>query len=181
MLSFQNIAIAYHLKGGLVYLDLGSEITCTKSECQCSLPLRQQNLRAICLQTFSFKHNFVLVNRFVRNSVYFSPQNIFFITYSIDFFFLTGRIDEAMLDNIPGNHGNRMTLLGEINWIFTAVTDTIAWCSFPVDLFQKLFRQDLLVASLFRNYLLAERLMRAFGCHPRSWPKLAPTHDHPIW
>ncbi|VUZ46586.1 unnamed protein product [Hymenolepis diminuta] len=95
--------------------------------------------------------------------------------------YFPGRIDEAMLDNIPGNHGNRMTLLGEINWIFTAVTDTIAWCSFPVDLFQKLFRQDLLVASLFRNYLLAERLMRAFGCHPRSWPKLVPTHDHPIW
>ncbi|EUB57529.1 Regulatory-associated protein of mTOR [Echinococcus granulosus] len=92
-----------------------------------------------------------------------------------------GHIDEALLDHIPGSHGNRMSLLGEINWIFTAVTDTIAWCSFPVDLFQKLFRQDLLVASIFRNYLLAQRLMRSFGCHPCSWPRLNPTHDHPIW
>ncbi|KAL5106628.1 Regulatory-associated protein of mTOR [Taenia crassiceps] len=92
-----------------------------------------------------------------------------------------GHIDEALLDHIPGTHGNRMSLLGEINWIFTAVTDTIAWCSFPADLFQKLFRQDLLVASIFRNYLLAQRLMRAFGCHPCSWPHLNPTHDHPIW
>ncbi|VDM31876.1 unnamed protein product [Hydatigera taeniaeformis] len=92
-----------------------------------------------------------------------------------------GHIDEALLDHIPGAHGNRMSLLGEINWIFTAVTDTIAWCSFPAELFQKLFRQDLLVASIFRNYLLAQRLMRAFGCHPCSWPRLNPTHDHPIW
>ena len=97
------------------------------------------------------------------------------------FFSSTGHIDESLLDRIPGCHSNRMTLLGEINWIFTAVTDTIAWCSFPVDLFQKLFRQDLLVASIFRNYLLAQRLMRAFGCHPCSWPALSPTHDHPIW
>ena len=48
-------------------------------------------------------------------------------------------------------------MLGELNWIFTAITDTIAWNTLPRTLFQKLFRQDLLVASLFRNFLLAER------------------------
>ncbi|VDD77925.1 unnamed protein product [Mesocestoides corti] len=95
--------------------------------------------------------------------------------------YFPGYIDEELLDRIPGTPGNRMSLLGEINWIFTAVTDTIAWCSFPPELFQKLFRQDLLVASIYRNYLLAERLMRAFGCHPCSWPKLKPTHNHHIW
>ena len=53
--------------------------------------------------------------------------------------------------------------------MFTAITDTIAWNVLPRALFQKLFRQDLLVASLFRNFLLAERIMRAANCNPVRW------------
>ena len=41
--------------------------------------------------------------------------------------------------------------------------------------------QDLLVASLFRNFLLAERIMRASACCPISYPRLPPTHHHPMW
>ena len=41
--------------------------------------------------------------------------------------------------------------------------------------------QDLLVASLFRNFLLAERIMRAANCTPVSHPRLPPTHQHPMW
>lgn len=37
------------------------------------------------------------------------------------------------------------------------------------------------MASLFRNFLLAERIMRANSCTPVSWPKLPPTHQHPMW
>jgi regulator-associated protein of mTOR len=86
-----------------------------------------------------------------------------------------------MIDRIPGKQTDRKTLLGELNWIFTAITDTIAWNVLPRQLFQKLFRQDLLVASLFRNFLLAERIMRAFGCMPLSCPSLPPTYQHPMW
>uniref|UniRef100_A0A8C5FVC0 Regulatory associated protein of MTOR complex 1 n=1 Tax=Gadus morhua TaxID=8049 RepID=A0A8C5FVC0_GADMO len=49
------------------------------------------------------------------------------------------------------------------------------------DLFQKLFRQDLLVASLFRNFLLAERIMRSYNCTPVSSPRLPPTYMHAMW
>lgn len=49
------------------------------------------------------------------------------------------------------------------------------------DLFQRLFRQDLLVASLFRNFLLAERIMRSANCSPISHPMLPPTHQHHMW
>ena len=49
------------------------------------------------------------------------------------------------------------------------------------ELFQRLFRQDLPVASLFRNFLLAERLMRRVGCTPCSSPALPPTWTHPLW
>ncbi|KAJ6848266.1 regulatory-associated protein of TOR 2 isoform X1 [Iris pallida] len=73
------------------------------------------------------------------------------------------------------------TLLGELNWIFTAVTDTIAWNVLPHDLFQRLFRQDLLVASLFRNFLLAVRIMKTANCSPVSYPPLPSTHQHHMW
>lgn len=82
---------------------------------------------------------------------------------------------------IPGDLKDRRTPLGELNWIFTAVTDTIAWLVFPRDVFKRLFRQDLLVAALFRNFLLAERVMRAYHCTPISHPALPATHNHPLW
>ena len=37
------------------------------------------------------------------------------------------------------------------------------------------------MASLFRNFLLAERIMRAANCTPASFPRLPPTHQHPMW
>ncbi|XP_076029609.1 regulatory associated protein of MTOR complex 1 isoform X2 [Oratosquilla oratoria] len=86
-----------------------------------------------------------------------------------------------IIDKIPGQLNDRRTMLGELNWIFTAITDTIAWNTLPRDLFQKLFRQDLLVASLFRNFLLAQRIMRSYDCTPVCSPKLPPTHQHPMW
>ncbi|CAI7792947.1 unnamed protein product [Closterium sp. NIES-53] len=94
---------------------------------------------------------------------------------------LRDSLDPEMVERIPGRQSERKTALGELNWIFTAVTDTIAWNTLPTHLFQRLFRQDLLVASLFRNFLLAERVMRASGCTPVSYPRLPPTHQHHLW
>ena len=86
-----------------------------------------------------------------------------------------------LMDKIPGKLNDRKTLLGELNWIFTAVTDTIAWTSLPREQFRRLFRQDLMVASIFRNFLLADRIMRTAGCTPISLPSLPPTHRHSLW
>lgn len=84
---------------------------------------------------------------------------------------------------IPGRLGDRKTPLGELNWILTAMLDTIAWCVLPRDLFKKLFRQDILVASLFRNFLLSLRILHSFRCTPQSWPLLpsAAILSHPLW
>lgn len=82
---------------------------------------------------------------------------------------------------IPGDLKDRRTPLGELNWIFTAITDTIAWTTFPRDVFTRLYRSDLLVASLFRNFLLAERIMKDFHCTPHTYPQLPPTKTHPLW
>ncbi|XP_044758345.1 regulatory-associated protein of mTOR isoform X2 [Coccinella septempunctata] len=94
---------------------------------------------------------------------------------------LTPDVSLEEIDLMPGSYGDRKTMRGELNWIFTAVTDTIAWNTLPTELFQRLFRQDLLVASLFRNFLLAERVMRSYDCTPVSSPALPPTHEHPMW
>jgi regulator-associated protein of mTOR len=90
-------------------------------------------------------------------------------------------VDQDQVDKIPGHLTDRRTPYGELNWIFTAITDTIAWNALPAELFQRLFRQDLLVASLFRNFLLAERIMRCCKATPVSHPKLPPTYNHPMW
>ncbi|KAI0385234.1 raptor N-terminal caspase like domain-containing protein [Hypomontagnella monticulosa] len=82
---------------------------------------------------------------------------------------------------LPGRLQERRTPLGELNWIFTAITDTIAWTSLPRQLFRKFFRQDLMVAALFRNFILAQRIMTVYGCHPQSYPELPDTHQHPLW
>ncbi|OUM63449.1 hypothetical protein PIROE2DRAFT_43380 [Piromyces sp. E2] len=94
---------------------------------------------------------------------------------------LLTHITPEMINKIPGRLNDRRTPLGELNWIFTAITDTIAWNVLPNDLFKRLFRQDLMVAALFRNYLLAERIMRSFNCHPMSSPVLPPTYKHSLW
>ncbi|XP_014234805.1 regulatory-associated protein of mTOR [Trichogramma pretiosum] len=94
---------------------------------------------------------------------------------------LVPKVSLELIDKIPGQLSDRRTMLGELNWIFTAITDTIAWNTLPRDLFQRLFRQDLLVASLFRNYLLAERILRSYDCTPVSCPALPPTFQHSMW
>lgn len=83
---------------------------------------------------------------------------------------------------IPGKLTDRRTPLGELNWIFTAITDTIAWTSLLRPIFKKLFRQDLMVAALFRNFLLAKRVMPHFNCNPISDPPLPElVRFHSMW
>lgn len=94
---------------------------------------------------------------------------------------LPNGISIDMVIQLPGDLKDRRTPLGELNWIFTAITDTIAWTTFPRDIFVKLYRSDLLIASLFRNFLLAERVMKNYHCTPLTEPRLPPTNTHPLW
>ena len=107
--------------------------------------------------------------------------SVFYYTLPRTVSLLPRQISLDDLGKIPGQLNDRRTMLGELNWIFTAITDTIAWNTLPREQFQRLFRQDLLVASLFRNFLLAERIMRQHDCVPLSEPQLPPMHNHPMW
>lgn len=94
---------------------------------------------------------------------------------------LMRKISVDMVDRIPGDVNIRVTPLGELDYILTAITDTIAWNVLPRELFIKLYRQDVLLAVLMRNFLLAQRIMRSFGCNPVSYPALPDTHQHHLW
>jgi regulator-associated protein of mTOR len=94
---------------------------------------------------------------------------------------LPNNITADMVIQVPGDLKDRRTPLGELNWIFTAITDTIAWTTFPRDVFTRLYRSDLLIASLFRNFLLAERIMKNYHCTPHTHPPLPSTNTHPLW
>ncbi|KAG9313880.1 hypothetical protein JVU11DRAFT_4648 [Chiua virens] len=94
---------------------------------------------------------------------------------------LPNNITPDMVMQLPGDLKDRRTPLGELNWIFTAITDTIAWTTFPRDVFTRLYRSDLLIASLFRNFLLAERIMKNYHCTPHTYPALPATNTHTLW
>lgn len=66
-------------------------------------------------------------------------------------------VTKEVIDRIPGKQTDRKTPLGELNWIFTAITDTIAWNVLPRALFQKLFRQ----VCLYTNVILSMVCIKA--------------------
>lgn len=94
---------------------------------------------------------------------------------------LLTHVTPEMVTKLPGKLNDRRTPLGELNWIFTAITDTIAWNCLPRPMFQRLFRQDLLLAAIFRNFLLADRVLRSYQCTPLSSPSLPQMSQHPLW
>lgn len=62
--------------------------------------------------------------------------NIFFLTFFFRYVMqttsqLVPKITLDLIDKIPGQLNDRRTMLGELNWIFTAITDTIAWNTLP--------------------------------------------------
>lgn len=115
-----------------------------------------------------------------------------------------GEVSRAA-DNVPGRASDRSTPLGELSWIFTTVTDTLAWNVLPVRVFQQLFRQartplsppprfvwsltrlivcarqDFLLAALSRNFFLAQRVFGDLGRTPLMNPPMPDVRRHPLW
>lgn len=90
-------------------------------------------------------------------------------------------ITMEMIDKMPGDMGSNQTPLGDLARIFTTLTDSIAWSTMKTPLFRRLFRQDLLLASMMRNFLLACRLLSFYDLQPESYPRLPHTANHPLW
>ncbi|KAL7718169.1 WD domain containing protein [Entamoeba marina] len=69
----------------------------------------------------------------------------------------------------------------ELYAILTAIIEGIAWNVLPHDMFMKLFRKDIAVASLFRHFILARRVLKTFSFTPQSYPPIPDTSSHPLW
>lgn len=95
---------------------------------------------------------------------------------------LLPQVTEEMIRHLPGELHDRHSPRWELNAILNAVTTTIAWCTLPPARFHFLFRHDSATRSLFRNAILADRLMREVGCTPVTHPPLSDeVHLHPLW
>ncbi|GET89150.1 hypothetical protein, conserved [Leishmania tarentolae] len=95
---------------------------------------------------------------------------------------LLPNVTADMIRNMPGDYNDRKSPRGELNWILNAVTDTIAWCTVPPAQFHYLFRQGTSIKGVFRNCILADRLLREAGCTPMTYPALSDeAHLHPMW
>nr|CCC52562.1 conserved hypothetical protein, fragment [Trypanosoma vivax Y486] len=91
-------------------------------------------------------------------------------------------VTAEMICAIPGSLGDMSSPLGELNSILIAVMESVAWCTFTPSQFHRLFRQDPTTSVLFRNFLLADRILREVGCVPVSLPSVpAEAHLHHAW
>ena len=77
-------------------------------------------------------------------------------------------MSEDIIDKIPGLQNNRKTPLGELNWIFTAITDTIAWNVLPRPLFSATLSTGFIAGKFVPQLLIGgannarERLYSSF-------------------
>ena len=63
----------------------------------------------------------------------------------------------------------------------SAIEDAIAADMLEPELYHRIFRMDRLSAVLFRNFLLAQFLLRPYHVHPVSHPALPDVSLHPLW
>ncbi|ESL07726.1 hypothetical protein TRSC58_04581 [Trypanosoma rangeli SC58] len=93
----------------------------------------------------------------------------------------TADVHPLLMYLLPGELNDKKTPLGALHWAFMSITECIAWSTFPHALFMHLFRGDVVVAPLFRGFLLADRIITALGAKVTVYPPLPRTSDHTLW
>lgn len=83
--------------------------------------------------------------------------------------------------DVPGDLSDKATPLGFLDWLLTSVCDAMAYEVVPLLRFQLLFREDITLAGLCRNFLVAQRLMCRYHVLPVSYPPLPDLSHHPLW
>lgn len=91
-------------------------------------------------------------------------------------------VHPVLLHILPGALKDKKTPLGQLQWYFQGITECIAWSTFTLATFSRLFQEDVYVAPLYRGYLLAERVITGgLGSSLSVYPPLPPTHTHAVW
>lgn len=70
---------------------------------------------------------------------------------------------------------------GTIKSLLSVIPDAIAADYCTPSLYAKLFRKDKLLASLYRNFVIAQYLLHFYDVHPVSWPKIPDMSAHVLW
>lgn len=65
--------------------------------------------------------------------------------------------------------------------LFKTIVNSIISDFLEPKLYKRLFRKDKLVASLFRNFILAQYILMQYSIHPQSNPPLPSMAHHPMW
>ncbi|KXJ84572.1 hypothetical protein RP20_CCG007925 [Aedes albopictus] len=81
----------------------------------------------------------------------------------------------------PGDIADRLMVCGQLDWVMTLVLDAIGRDSLPQPLYMQLFRGDILTGTIFRRFLLAQRILRKAGVNPQSRPALPDCSTHRLW
>lgn len=87
----------------------------------------------------------------------------------------------CFLDFLPGYIEKRNTPLGALHWTIQGILGQIALERFDSKLYKKCFRQDVSVAILFRNYMVAQKLYKMLYCEVSSLPDIPDVTDHKLW
>ena len=98
-----------------------------------------------------------------------------------------------MMDKLPGEKKARKTLLGELNWVLTGVMESIFLDSIvksddsrhDIKFYYECINTNTVLGSLIKNFVLATRIMRSYGCNPvcsfNGVELPATMHAHPLW
>ncbi|KAF4724186.1 hypothetical protein FOZ62_009771 [Perkinsus olseni] len=94
---------------------------------------------------------------------------------------LLSRLGETTVSEDGPNETRSSAVFRQLNSVFTSIMNSIAWSTLSAESYETLFRKDVVLASLFRNYLLAQRLLSLVGITSVSTPKLPDCSQHPLW
>ncbi|KAF4717117.1 hypothetical protein FOZ63_013416 [Perkinsus olseni] len=72
---------------------------------------------------------------------------------------LLSRLGETTVSEDGPNETRSSAVFRQLNSVFTSIMNSIAWSTLSAESYETLFRKDVVLASLFRNYLLAQRLL----------------------
>eukprot|EP01064_Diplonema_japonicum_P035717 TRINITY_DN7828_c1_g1_i1.p1 TRINITY_DN7828_c1_g1~~TRINITY_DN7828_c1_g1_i1.p1 ORF type:complete len:1239 (+),score=287.97 TRINITY_DN7828_c1_g1_i1:75-3791(+) len=79
-----------------------------------------------------------------------------------------------IIDGIP-------SLASSLLRVLSTLIDSIAWSSLSAPMFLRFFKQDSFLTSLFRNFILAQRIMLSLNATPLSYPALPLCTNHVKW
>ncbi|XP_055533885.1 uncharacterized protein LOC129723592 isoform X2 [Wyeomyia smithii] len=90
-------------------------------------------------------------------------------------------LERERMDTLLGNIKNKKSLLGQLYWILTLLTDTIAYSALSGQHFKGFFRDDLLTGTLWRRFILAQKTLKVYACLPMSHPPLPDCSENKLW